>query len=62
MRFGRATLDEAKTEIAESRKLKPEVNSVSTIRVLPSFGNRQFQALIEKTLYAGLRRAGFPDE
>ena len=29
MRFGRATLDEAKTEIAESRQLKPEVNSVS---------------------------------
>ena len=29
MHFGRATLDEAKTEIAESRQLKPEVNSVS---------------------------------
>jgi TolB-like protein/class 3 adenylate cyclase/Tfp pilus assembly protein PilF len=58
----RGDTDGARTEIAESLKLKPEIDSIARTRALPSFGNPQFQALMEKTFYAGLRRAGFPDE
>jgi hypothetical protein len=44
-------------------KLRPEVNSLARWRAeIPSYGNPQFMALAEKTLYAGLRRVGFPDE
>jgi hypothetical protein len=32
------------------------------IAVTQGFGHPQFQALREKTSYAGLRRAGFPEE
>jgi hypothetical protein len=32
------------------------------IAVTQGFGHPQFQALREETSYAGLRRAGFPDE
>jgi hypothetical protein len=47
----------------ESMKLRPEVNSLARWREeIPSYGNPQFMALAEKTLYAGLRRVGFPDE
>ena len=61
----RGDLDEARAEAAEATKLKPEVNSVARWRaglVERGFGNAQFQALLEKTVYIGLRRAGFPDE
>jgi adenylate cyclase len=57
--------EEAKTEIAEAVKLKPELNSIArwrAIAVTQGFGSPQFQALREKTTYAGLRRAGFPEE
>jgi TolB-like protein/Tfp pilus assembly protein PilF len=56
-------LDEARAALAESMKLRPEVNSLARWRAeIPSYGNPQFMALAEKTLYAGLRRVGFPDE
>ena len=58
----RGDMDEARTEIAESLRLKPELDSLARIRALPSFGNPQLNALMEKTFYVGLRRAGFPDE
>jgi len=44
-------------------KLRPEIKSVASWRAENLFyTNPQFTALAEKTLYAGLRRAGFPDE
>jgi TolB-like protein/Flp pilus assembly protein TadD len=61
----RGDLDEARAEAAEATKLKPEVNSVARWRagfVDTGFGNVQFQALLEKTVFIGIRRAGFPDE
>ena len=61
----RGDIEEAKLELAEALKLKPEVNSIArwrAIAVTQGFGHPQFQALREKTTYAGLRRAGFPEE
>jgi adenylate cyclase len=58
-------IDEARAEIAEALKLKPEVNSVAKWRAIGAkmgIGDPRFQALMEKTVYTGLRRAGFPDE
>jgi adenylate cyclase len=54
--------DEAKRALAEAIKLRPEVNSLARWRDLYWEGNPQYLALAEKTVYAGLRRAGFPDE
>jgi len=58
-------IDEARAEIAEALKLKPEVNSVASWRAIGAtmgYRDPRFQALMEKTVYTGLRRAGFPDE
>ena len=56
-------LDAARSAVAEAVKLRPEINSVASWRAENLFyTNPQFTALAEKTLYAGLRRAGFPDE
>ena len=58
-------LDEARTEIGEALKLQPEVNSVARWRSIGAtmgLGDPRFQALMEQTVYVGLRRAGFPDE
>jgi hypothetical protein len=56
-------LDAARSAVAESMKLRPEINSVASWRAENLFyTNPRFTALAEKTLYAGLRRAGFLDE
>jgi adenylate cyclase len=56
-------LDEARIELAEALKLKPNLNSLAAWRAdRPWEANPQLIALAEKTLYVGLRRAGFPDE
>jgi len=56
-------VDRARTAIAESIKLKPEVSSVAQLLAQMSWmSHLQHVALAEKTFYAGLRRAGFPDE
>ena len=58
-------LEDAKSEIAESVKLKPEINSIArwrTLAVTLGHGHPQFQALREKTTYAGLRAVEFPEE
>jgi adenylate cyclase len=55
-------IDEARAEIAEALKLKPEVNSVAKWRAIGAtmgIGDPRQQALMEKTVYTGLRRAGF---
>jgi adenylate cyclase len=56
-------LDEARAALAEGIKLRPELNSLAAWRAnRPWETNPQFTALAEKTVYAGLRRAGFPEE
>ena len=59
----RGDLNGARTSLAESIKLKPEVNSFARFRAhMPWTTNPGYTALYEPTLHAGLRRAGFPDE
>jgi TolB-like protein/Flp pilus assembly protein TadD len=62
--FGlKGDLDEARAALAEGIKLRPEVNSLAAWRAhRPWETNPQFTALGDKTIYAGLRRAGFPEE
>jgi hypothetical protein len=55
-------IDGAKTALAESLKLNPEVNSLARFRVYRPWGNTQYWTLFEQTAEAGLRRAGFPDQ
>ena len=58
-------VDEARAEIAEALKLKPEVNSIARWRAIGpamGLGDPRFQELMDKTVYPGLRSAGFPDE
>jgi TolB-like protein len=56
-------LDEARSALAEAVKLKPEISSLARWREeSPWYTNPPFVALAEKTLYTGLRRAGFPEE
>ena len=61
----RGDIEEARSEIAELLTIKRDVNSIArwrAIAVTQGFGHPQLQALREKTSYAGLRRAGFPEE
>ena len=62
--FGlKSDLDEARTALAESLRLKPEMNSLARRRAdVPWVANPSYWALQEKSLNVGLRRAGFPDE
>jgi adenylate cyclase len=58
-------LAETRSEIAEALKLKPEISSIGKWRAYlatTGHGFPKWQALMDKTVYAGLRRAGFPDE
>jgi TolB-like protein/DNA-binding winged helix-turn-helix (wHTH) protein/Flp pilus assembly protein TadD len=59
----RGDLQEARTELAEASKLKPEVTSLAAWRAYaPWIANPPYWALREKTVNVGLRRAGFPDK
>ena len=62
----RGDVEEAKSEIAEAVNLRPKANSIARWRAIQvgqqGLGNPQYQALQEKTIIAGLRRAGFPEE
>ena len=59
----RGDLDDARAALAEALRIKPEVDSLAKYRAFtPWIGNPRHWALREKTLNAGLRRAGFPDE
>jgi hypothetical protein len=64
-RVVRATgdLDQARSELAGSVKLKAEISSLARWREeSPWYTNPPFVALAEKMLYTGLCRAGFPEE
>lgn len=59
----RGDLDEARSALAEALRLKPEVNTLARYRAsTPWIRNPRHWALRDKTLNAGLRRAGFPEE
>jgi adenylate cyclase len=58
----RGDIDEARAEIAQSLKLKPEMNSVARFRAIESYQEPGFQSRHDKTIVLGLRRAGFPEE
>jgi tetratricopeptide (TPR) repeat protein len=55
----------AKAALAESLKLKPEINSLAQFYVWVPWGSKnnapQYWALEDKTLNEGLRRIGFPE-
>jgi adenylate cyclase len=56
-------LDEAKSALAQSLRLRPEISSLARWRAeYPWYGNTKFVAIADPTLYAGLRHAGFPEE
>jgi tetratricopeptide (TPR) repeat protein len=56
-------LDAARSALAESLRLKPALRSLARMRAdNPWLSNSQYWALQEKTLNAGLRRVGFPDQ
>ena len=56
-------LDQASSALADSAAVKPEITSLARWRTeSPWYTNPPFVVLAEKTLYAGLRRAGFPEE
>jgi TolB-like protein/tetratricopeptide (TPR) repeat protein len=59
----RGDLHEARPALAESLRLKPDINSLAAQRAaFPSITNPDYLALADKTINLGLRRAGFPEE
>lgn len=56
-------LDGAHEALAESLKLKPDINSMSRQRARWAYTNNPaYRALAEKTVDSGLRKAGMPEE
>ena len=56
-------IDQARAALAEALKLRPEVNSMVRQRARWAYTNNPaYRALAEKTIDAGLRLAGMPDE
>ena len=56
-------LGAARSAVAASLELRPEVSSLARWRAENLFyTNPRFTALADKTVYAGLRQAGFPDD
>jgi adenylate cyclase len=56
-------LDGAKATLAQSLKLKPDINSMARQRARWAYTNNPaYRALAEKTIDVGLRRAGMPEE
>jgi hypothetical protein len=59
----RGDLERANSALTESLRHKPEINSLARLHALyPLLMDLPHRVLAEKTLYLGLRRAGFPDE
>jgi hypothetical protein len=55
-------IDEAKRELAESLRLRPEFSSLATIKTaMPQFDYLSRFAQAQETLLTGIRRAGLPD-
>jgi tetratricopeptide (TPR) repeat protein len=59
----RGDTDEAKAALGEFLKLKPEINTLAKVRkTIYTRVTPELDALAEKTVWVGLRRAGLPDE
>jgi len=55
--------EEGKTALAESLKLKPEINSLAQYYAIrPWLSSPRYYALEDKTTIEGLRRIGFPEK
>jgi adenylate cyclase len=57
-----AEIDDARAALAEAIKLKPDINSLARFSAQSPYTEPAYVALRAKTLFVGLRRAGFPDE
>jgi adenylate cyclase len=57
----KGALEEATVALAASIELKPEINSLAAWRTSRPWGNSRYWALYEKTVAAGLRKAGMPE-
>jgi TolB-like protein/DNA-binding SARP family transcriptional activator/lipopolysaccharide biosynthesis regulator YciM len=56
-------IDEAKDELAESLRLRPEFASLAAIKTaMPQYDYLSRLAQAQQTIFAGLRRAGLPDQ
>jgi superkiller protein 3 len=56
-------IDEAKRELAESLRLRPEFASLAVIRAaMPQYDYLSHLAQAQQTIFAGMRRAGLPDQ
>ena len=58
----RGDLDDARAVMAEAIKFKPEPSSLARMRASLPYANPKYLALLEKTVFAGLRLAGVPEE
>jgi hypothetical protein len=62
----RGDVEEARASLNESLQLKPEMRSMAQLAAYlanrPWTTNPRYQALLEKTVHVGLRRAGVPEE
>jgi adenylate cyclase len=59
----RGDIDEAKAALGEFLKLKPEINTLAKVRkTVYTQVTPELEALAEKTVWTGLRRAGLPEE
>ena len=56
--------ERADAELAEARKLVGDdrYSSIARLRVIGSWGVRKVRALFETTYFAGLRKAGVPED
>ena len=56
-------IDEAKHELAESLRLRPEFASLAAIKAaMPQYDSLSRLAQAQETLLTGMRRAGLPDK
>jgi hypothetical protein len=55
-------LNEARAALAQGVKLKAERNSLARLRASVFSNNPEYLRLREKTIEAGLRKAGMPEE
>jgi hypothetical protein len=56
--------ERAAAELAEARRLSSDgsLSSIARLKAAQYFGVPKIRALFETTLFAGLRKAGMPDE
>jgi hypothetical protein len=56
-------IDEAKREVAEQLRLRPEFASLAAIKAaMPQFDYLSRLAQAQQTVITGIRRAGLPDQ